>query len=128
MRPSAKKLKQAKLRQLAFSRGMQVNFCEMPGGKPGRESVKGVCYRLQSMDRKRSFGQKAGSFLRIDGSWTSTAAVSAQVEQILSRLPDLVHAANIESSSCSVYWQEDGDSEDVERIYQVLTELMALQE
>ena len=128
MRPSARKLKQAKLRQLAFSLGLQVNLCEMPGAKPGREAVNGVCYRLQSMDRKHSFGQKQGSFVRIDGSWSSIPPVSEQLQSVLAGLPELVSAASIESNSCAVYWQEDGDSEDVEKICQVLKELMELKE
>ena len=128
MRPSARKLRLAKMRQLAFSRGLQVNLCEIPGTKPGREPVKGVCYRLQGMDRKRSFGQKEGSFVRIDGCWTSLPQASEHVQTVLSGLPELVTAASIESNSCAVYWQEDGDSDDVEKIYKVLNTLMESRE
>ena len=53
---------------------------------------------------------------------------SQKLQKALSKLPKLVSVASIENNSCAVYWQEDGDSEDVEKIYSVLTVLLEILE
>ena len=116
------------MRQLAFSRGMQVNICQIPGTKPGQEVVNGACYRLQNADRKHSFEKNKGSFVRVDDYWILPPQASQKLQKALSKLPKLVSVASIENNSCAVYWQEDGDSEDVEKIYSVLTVLLEILE
>lgn len=123
MRPSPRKLKQAKMRQAAYGRGMQVMFCDMPGGG---EPVKGIAYRLLRRDRKQKKRDRMGSYLRTADQWTSSQQVSDQLVATLVKLPESVSAVSIESNGCSVYWHEAGDLADVEKIYDVLSELLAI--
>ena len=69
MRPSPKKLKQARLRQTAATLGMVVTFSDMPARYKSDKPQKGICYRLLRQGKRIKQAPSPATYQRSNEGW-----------------------------------------------------------
>jgi len=120
--PSKRQRRIARLREYAAVQGLFVEFRSPPKElassagdyRPGSTIYYGL--RFPASRRKEP---TPGVWLRRHGEWRPASGIKV-CPQRLSRLPDDIFAASIDSQSCGIYWQEAGEEGEIDVICYVL--------
>ncbi len=142
LQPSASQKRKAKMRSEAMAKGLQVNLCELPklekqyGEK--RKEFNGVAYRMSWRRDDKRRQAEVGSWFCIKGKaeaegvpplweWKDDKAPSDDMQKILfdvlPQMPKDVVAVESTPETLSIYWSENGQLGDVDRIVELLESL-----
>ncbi|MEM1111102.1 MAG: hypothetical protein AAGI11_04260 [Pseudomonadota bacterium] len=117
--PSKRQKQQAAMREKAALAGLFVEFRNLPEvGNSAQmpQPPKGsVIYYAKRLPPSRSREMRRGAWLRRGEMWQGLTAGSG-LPPALARLPESIMAVSLEEGSCGVYWQEQGELEDVDVI------------
>lgn len=121
--PSKRQRLVARLREYAAVHGLFVEFRDLPArGQPVQGERKAqVIYYGKRLPPSRDVVRTRLAWLRSGEDWTGLGhrqAAHAGLEQ----LPASIQALGIDEGSCGIYWQEQGEEADVEKIVAALEE------
>ena len=138
--PSPRQRAQMKLRREAMMKGLQVKLTKVKDLEYPGEEVHCIAYRLprqpKSVAKNKTWmlyrHSESNDELRIPGWLYDRHAGLYRFDDVqavltlLAQLPEDVIAVEGSIGTLSVYWNEQGDSDDLVTIMRVLTELQAL--
>lgn len=121
--PSKRQRRQAAMREAAALGGLFVEFRSLPGAAAGRAPLaqQDIIYYGRRLAPSKGRGSRRGAWLQRDGEWLSVAAGprAPLPEPLLASAADIL-GASVDEGSCGVYWQEQGDTTNVEAIRGIL--------
>lgn len=138
--PSPKERRQMLLRKAAMDKGLNVQITKIKDIASPGHLLDCVAYRLFDLDQQQHKEKMPWKLLRtkedwrmdIDG-WTLDKSIAKEsiqdIETItgtVARLPEDCIAVESNKQSTSVYWQERGDEQAINDIFDVLTKLQSL--
>ena len=126
--PSKAQRREAQLRSYASSLGLTIKFDPVPD-IPARfrfsPSPNLVAYRFRDAAAEDGLQDKL-LLLRVDGQWIDTSTESV-MKLSGGDGPSGVEIALVNRGVATVFWNERGDETDVDRLHQLLRDLLAFQ-
>ena len=117
--PSQRQRRITAMREQAALGGLFVEFRSLPvvgNSDQLPQPPKGsVIYYGRRLPPPKGRAERRGSWLRRGDHWQGDQPGS-ELPEVLSEIPDYVLAASLEDGSCGVYWQEQGDVQEVDEI------------
>ena len=117
--PSPKQRRISAMRERAALGGLFVEFRDLPVvGNSAQlpQPPKGsVIYYARRLPPPRGKTERRAIWLKRGEAWQGSQ-LGAELPAELEDIADIAMAVSLENGSCGVYWQEQGDEEDVERI------------
>lgn len=121
--PSKRQRRQAAMREAAALGGLFVEFRSLPGAAGGRapQAQQDIIYYGRRLAPSKGRGSRRGAWLQRDGEWLSVATGprTPLPEPLRACAADIL-GASVDEGSCGVYWQEQGDTANVEAIRGIL--------
>lgn len=121
--PSKRQRRQAAMREAAALGGLFVEFRSLPGAAAGRapQARQDIIYYGCRLAPSKGRGSRRGAWLQRDGEWLSVSAgPRAPLPEPLQACAADILGASVDEGSCGVYWQELGDTANVEAIRGIL--------
>ena len=121
--PSKRQRLVARLREYAAVLGLFVEFRDLPARGEGqhKERKSPVIYYGKRLPPSRDELRSRRAWLPCDNGWSGLGH-RAPAPTGWEQLPGSIQALGIDEGSCGVYWQEQGDEADVEKIVATLEE------
>lgn len=121
--PSKRQRLVARMREYAAVHGLFVEFRSLPAraapAPGGRKSQ--VIYYGKRLPPSRDKARSPLSWLPGESGWSGVGhRVPAPLDR--ERLPAAIQALGLDDGSCGIYWQEQGEEADVEKIVAALEE------
>jgi hypothetical protein len=121
--PSKRQRLMARMREYAAVHGLFVEFRDLParaGPAPAGRKAQ-VIYYGKRLPPSRGKGRSPLSWLHSEDGWTGVGhRTPAPVGR--EQLPVSIEALGVDEGSCGIYWQEQGEETDVEKIVAALEE------
>ena len=115
--PSKAQRRVARMREHAAISGLFVEFRELPEivARPRPGGNGRVIYYGKRVRPTASGPTKRLLWRALDSAWASHPR-GVDVPAALAQLPPAVQAASADADSCGIYWEEDGEEADVDKI------------
>lgn len=121
--PSKRQRLVARLREYAAVHGLFVEFRDLPSRAGGNADTTGrkaqVIYYGKRLPPSRDRPRSRLSWLRDGEGWSGLDHRETE-PGFCARLPGSIQALGLDENSCGVYWEEQGEEADVEKIVAAL--------